>query len=66
VIQDKQIDKIVSIKLLQDLKDRPDLVQFTFENNSIIDVEGVCTAFAYLKNMEKLEGINFRCNNFNE
>jgi len=39
----------------------------TFENNNIIDVAGMCNVFKYLKNFEKLESLNFRCNkNFND
>jgi hypothetical protein len=38
----------------------------TFENNEILDVNGVCQLFRSLKNFEKLESLNFRCNkNFN-
>lgn len=40
-------------------------MQLTFENNQIQDVEGVCQLFSSLRGIEKLEGINFRCNNFN-
>jgi len=48
------------------LKERPDLMQLTFENNNIIDVDGICQVFSSLRNFEKLEGINFRSNNFSE
>ncbi len=41
-------------------------MQLTFENNFIVDVDGMCLVFQHLKNLDKLEGINFRCNNFNE
>ena len=41
-------------------------MQLTFENNNIIDVDGLCQVFASLRNYEKLEGINFRSNNFSE
>ena len=41
-------------------------MQLTFENNNIVDVDGMCQVFSTLKNYDKLEGINFRCNNFNE
>ena len=53
--------------MLSDLKDRKDLVQMTFENNEIVDVEGMCAVFRHLKNFEKLESLNFRCNkNFSD
>jgi len=45
---------------LKDLKDRPELTQFTLESNRIIDVEGMCQVFMSLKSLDKLEGINFR------
>lgn len=41
-------------------------MQLTFENNNIVDVDGICQVFSSLRNYEKLEGINFRCNNFND
>lgn len=41
-------------------------MQLTFENNNIVDMEGISQIFASLRNYDKLEGINFRCNNFNE
>ena len=34
----------------------------TFENNEIIDKRGMLQVFRYLKNFEKLESLNFRCN----
>jgi hypothetical protein len=33
-------------KILKDLKDRPELTQFTLEANNITDVEGMCSVFA--------------------
>lgn len=53
-------------KILKDFKERPELTQLTCENNNIIDIDGMCNVFSFLKNFEKLEGINFRCNNFND
>lgn len=38
------------------------MVQMTFENNEIVDIRGLCQVFKYLKNFEKLESLNFRCN----
>jgi hypothetical protein len=38
------------------------MVQMTFENNEIFDVKGMAHVFEYLKNYEKLESLNFRCN----
>lgn len=39
----------------------------TFENNEIYDVKGMRNVFKFLKNFEKLETLNFRCNkNFND
>lgn len=35
----------------------------TFENNTILDVKGICDVFKALKQFEKLESLNFRCNN---
>lgn len=34
----------------------------TFENNTIVDVKGMCEVFKALKQFEKLESLNFRCN----
>ena len=34
----------------------------TFENNTIVDVNGMCNVFKQLKTFEKLESLNFRCN----
>lgn len=65
-IEDKLIDSAEVQKIMKDLKEKPDLVQITFENNEIVDDEGLCQVFQLLKNYEKLEGINFRSNNFNE
>jgi hypothetical protein len=51
---------------MADLKERKDMVQMTFENNEILDVNGMCQVFRSLKSFEKLESLNFRCNkNFN-
>lgn len=47
---------------MADLKERKDLVQMTFENNTIVDVKGMCEVFKALKQFEKLESLNFRCN----
>ena len=61
------IDQKQAKDMLSDLKDRKDLVQMTFENNEIIDIQGMCAVFRHLKNFEKLESLNFRCNkNFND
>lgn len=39
----------------------------TFENNEILDVAGMCQVFKQLRQFEKLESLNFRCNkNFND
>lgn len=54
------------IQIQRDLLQRPDLMQLTFENNNIIDAEGISVVFSSLKSYDKLEGINFRCNNFND
>ena len=52
---------------MNDLKERKDMVQMTFENNEILDVKGMCNVFRYLKHFERLESLNFRCNkNFDE
>ena len=49
------------------MKERKDMVAMTFENNEIYDEDGLCTVFKYLRNFEKLESLNFRCNkNFSE
>lgn len=47
---------------MADLKERKDLVQMTFENNTIVDIKGMCEVFKALKQFEKLESLNFRCN----
>ena len=56
------IDQNQARAILADLKDRKDLVQMTFENNTIMDVPGVCAVFRQLRQFEKLESLNFRCN----
>lgn len=39
----------------------------TFENNTIEDEKGVCEIFKQLRQFEKIEALNFRCNkNFND
>ena len=39
----------------------------TFENNEILDIAGMCAVFKQLRQFEKLESLNFRCNkNFND
>jgi hypothetical protein len=39
----------------------------TFENNTIEDEKGVCEIFKQLRQFEKIESLNFRCNkNFND
>ena len=39
----------------------------TFENNEILDISGMCAVFKQLRQFEKLESLNFRCNkNFND
>jgi hypothetical protein len=39
----------------------------TFENNTIVDVPGICAVLKQLRSFEKLESLNFRCNkNFND
>lgn len=48
--------------MLADIRDRKDLVSMTFENNDIQDVAGVCAVFKQLRNFERLESLNFRCN----
>lgn len=53
--------------ILEDLKERKDMVAMTFENNEIYDIEGLCNVFRYLRHFDKLESLNFRCNkNFDE
>lgn len=52
--------------MLKDLREKPELTQFTLENNKIVDVDGMCQVFAHLKTYDKLEGINFRQNNFDD
>ena len=43
------------------------MVQMTFENNVIYDMNGMVNILKYLKNFERLESLNFRCNeNFND
>ena len=36
------IDQKQSMMILADLKERKDMVQMTFENNDIVDVQGMC------------------------
>ena len=65
-MEDKLIDSQMVQKILKDLKEKPELTKLTFENNEIKDVDGMCQIFLALKGFDKLEGINFRLNNFNE
>ena len=62
VVENLVIDQRQCQQILSDLKERKDMVQMTFENNEIFDVKGMCQVFEYLKNYEKLESLNFRCN----
>jgi hypothetical protein len=62
VVENLMIDQKQAMQILSDLKERKDMVQMTFENNEIIDVKGMQMVFKYLKNFEKLESLNFRCN----
>jgi hypothetical protein len=39
------IDEKQSRIILNDLKERKDMVQMTFENNEISDVKGMCAVF---------------------
>ena len=45
-VEDQTIDSAKVQKILKDLKDRPELTQFTLEANNITDVEGMCSVFA--------------------
>ena len=56
------IDTQQARDILDDLKDRKDMVQMTFENNTIVDIPGMCAVFRQLRQFEKLESLNFRCN----
>ena len=47
---------------MAELRDKKELVQMTFENNTITDVDGVCAIFKHLRVYDKLESLNFRCN----
>ena len=39
----------------------------TFENNTIADIGAMCSVFKHLRQFEKLESLNFRCNkNFDD
>ena len=51
---------------MKDLKEGPEQTKLTLENNQIKDVNGMCQVFLSLNTFDKLEGINFRLNNFNE
>jgi hypothetical protein len=42
------------------------LTQLTLESNRILDADGMCQVFLSLKSLDKLEGINFRQNNFSD
>ena len=57
------IDQSHAARILHDLRERKELIQFTFENNTIVDVQGTCAIFRHLINYDKLESLNFRCNN---
>lgn len=66
-MEDKVISSDIAQQLLAELRDRKELVQFTFENNTIKDINAVCDVFRYLRHFDKLESLNFRCNNnFND
>lgn len=43
--EDCVIDASQAKAILADLKDKKDLVQMTFENNTIVDIQGVCQVF---------------------
>ena len=62
MVEDRVIDHSIAAQLLAELKDRKELVQFTFENNTIADPAGICNVMRYLSHFEKLESLNFRCN----
>lgn len=62
VVENLVIDQRQCQQILSDLKERKDMVQMTFENNEIFDIKGMTQVFEYLKNYEKLESLNFRCN----
>jgi hypothetical protein len=47
---------------MEELKDRKDLTQITFENNTIKDKKAVEGVFKHLRNFERLESLNLRCN----
>jgi Leucine-rich repeat (LRR) protein len=65
-VEDSLIDAAKAQKILKDLREKQELTQFTLENNKITDVEGMCQIFLHLKSYDKLEGINFRQNNFDD
>lgn len=44
-MEDKTIDTAMVNKILKDLKERPELTKFTFENNVIKDFDGMCQVF---------------------
>ena len=62
VTENCTIDSAHAKSILADLKERKDLVQMTFENNQIVDEKAMCEVFKALRNFEKLESLNFRCN----
>ena len=49
VTENCQIDATHAKSILADLKERKDLVQMTFENNTIMDIKGMCEVFKALK-----------------
>ena len=60
------IDSKLAQEMVNEIKERKDLTQVTFENNEIRDPKGVSNFFKNL-NYEKIEQLNLRCNqNFDE
>ena len=62
IVSGEVINQEMSRRILADLQQRKELIQFTFEDNAIADPQGVCNIFRHLANYDKLESLNFRCN----
>lgn len=66
LIEGRRIDTDQSRELLDEIQRKQELLQMTFEGNHILDKTGVGNFLKYLKNFDKMESINIRCNNMND
>jgi hypothetical protein len=65
-IVEQTLDKATTVKIAKEIAALTDLNSFTFECNTIVDEESVCSLLQNLKNFERLENINVRQNKFTQ